>query len=339
MIFLSIIIPVRNEENFIGDTLKSMVSQDYPKDRYELLVVDGHSTDRTCNIVKQIMDENPETNIRLLENPGKLSSRARNIGANAAKGQLIGVIDGHVHIPDNQLFLNMERLYKQNNALCLSRPAPLDVPGLNNGNAFWIAIARKCWLGHSTRSFIYSDFEGFVDPMSAGFAYDRSIFEKVGYFDESFDAAEDVEFHYRIKKAGVQSYTAPSLLIYSYPRESLRALLRQQIRYGNGRARLIKKHPEAFTKESLAPIGIFFLTISSPAALILAPATPIPGFAPLSLLVFYLLILCATGLYEAFKRNHLIRGLYVAMAIWTTHFGLGYGFITETIRGFINAKK
>lgn len=326
MRYLSIVIPIRNEEKYIAETLKSMIAQDYPRDSFELLVVDGRSTDSTRSVVERVINDNPNTVIRLLDNPGLLSSRARNIGIRAAEGKLVAVIDGHVHIPNSYLFQSMERMSKDNSALCLSRPAPLDVPGLTKGKPYWIAVARKCWLGHSTKSFIYSEFEGFVDPMSAGFAYDSSVFDTVGYFDETFDAAEDVEFHYRLKKAGINSYTAPSLMIYSYPRESLGSLFRQQTRYGEGRARLVKKHPESFTKETLVPVGIFCLTVLTPLTLLTLPIMPLPSFVVIGIFLLYLSILFATGLFESLKRGYFIQAFYVALAVWTTHFGLGWGF-------------
>ena len=326
MRYLSIVIPLRNEEKYIAETLKSMIEQDYPRDRFELLIVDGSSTDSTRSVVERVITDNPDTDIRLLDNPGLLSSRARNVGIRAAEGKLIAVIDGHVHIPDKYLFRNMERLRENNQALCLSRPAPLDVPGLTAGAPYWIAVARKCWLGHSTKSFIYSEYEGYVDPMSAGFAYDSSVFDAVGYFDETFDAAEDVEFHYRLKKAGIKAYTAPSLMIYSYPRESIGALFRQQTRYGEGRARLVKKHPESFTKETLVPVGIFGLTVLTPLTLLTLPIMPLPSLVVISIFLLYLAILCTTGVYESLKRGHFIQAFYVALAVWTTHFGLGWGF-------------
>jgi succinoglycan biosynthesis protein ExoA len=335
MVYLSVVIPVRNEERFIADTLLSLINQEYPRNRFELLVVDGQSSDRTRDVVERIIRENHGVAISLLDNPGILSSSARNIGIRAARGKLISVIDGHVSIPDRFLFQNMERLKEANGALCLSRPAPLDVPGLNGGKPYWLAIARKSWLGHSTKSFIYSKYEGFVDPMSAGFAYDRSVFDKVGYFDESFDAAEDVEFHYRLKQAGILAYTAPELLIYSYPRESVAALFRQQIRYGEGRARLVKKHPEAFTKETLVPVGVFLVTITAPFALLLWPYVAVPASGLLVFFFLYAAILIVTGFAEAVKRGRLFPAFYVALAVWTTHYGLGMGFL----RGYFSKKQ
>lgn len=328
MIYLSIIVPVRNEERFIADTMQALIQQDYPRDRFEILVVDGRSTDNTRQVVEQMGGRYPDAHIRLLDNPGLLSSRARNIGIKEAKGKLVAVIDGHVYIPGNRLFADMERLKEKNGALCLSRPAPLDVPGIEGGKPYWIAVARKCWLGHSTKSFIYSDYEGFVDPMSAGFAYDREVFSKVGYFDESFDAAEDVEFHYRLKQAGVEAYTSPSLLIYSYPRESLSSLFRQQTRYGEGRARLVKKYPEAFSKETLIPVGIFCLTSLGPVSVFLYPTLSLFAKGVFAALGFYGGVLLITGIWEAWQRRRLLApGFFVAAAVWITHFGLGWGFV------------
>jgi glycosyltransferase involved in cell wall biosynthesis len=327
MIFLSIVIPIRNEEKFIGETLAALAAQDYPRDRFELLVVDGRSTDRTREVVDGFIKEHPDLNICLLDNPGLLSSRARNIGIKAAQGQLIGVIDGHVYIPTDKLFASMERSAVENKALCLSRPAPLNVPTITCGAPFWIAIARKTWLGHSSQSYIYKEFSGFVDPVSAGFAYDRSVFEMVGYFDENFDAAEDVEFHYRLKKAGILSYIEPGLLIYSYPRDSLRSLFRQQVRYGEGRARLILKHPDAFTKETLIPIGIFVVSLLWPLTTIFAGSYPLlTGLVTLGMGI-YLSVVLITSLAESIRRGRFFPGFLIFAAIWVTHYALGWGFI------------
>ncbi|MDH4099353.1 MAG: glycosyltransferase family 2 protein [Nitrospirota bacterium] len=327
MVYISIVVPIRNEEKFIGQTLTALLSQDYPASRYELIVVDGRSTDGTRSVVEQFMKNHPDKKISLLDNPGILSSSARNIGARAAQGKLIAIIDGHVHIPGNQLLKDMERLKEETGALCLARPAPLDVPEIKNGTPFWIAMARKSRLGHSRSSFIYSDYEGFVDPVSSGFAYDRTVFEKVGYFDETFDAAEDVEFHFRVKKAGIEAYTSPRFLIYSYPRESLSALFRQQVRYGEGRARFIRKHPEGFSKETLIPVGIFLYVAALPAALGITLVSPFLTAAYLAGLFVYLGMLMIAGLEMAFKNKAVVPAFIVAAALCTVHLGLGWGFL------------
>ncbi|MFZ2801938.1 MAG: glycosyltransferase [Syntrophorhabdus sp.] len=337
MTYLSVIVPVRNEERFILETLTALTNQDYPRDRFEILVVDGRSTDKTRKIVEQYIANNTGVNIRLLDNPKYLSSSARNIGVKASQGTLIAVIDGHVYIPNDQLFKSMCLIKEENGAFCLARPAPLDVPGLRDGSAYWIAVARKSWLGHSQKSYIYNDYEGFVDPMSSGFAYDRVVFERVGYFDESFDAAEDVEFHFRLKQAEIMAYTSPSLLIYSFPRESLFSLFLQQVRYGVGRARLVRKHIRGWSKETPIPALIFSFFVVLPLVLIASLRFPFIGMIYTAALLIYLAILLVTGFKEAMDRKRFFPGIFVALAIWITHMGLGWGFI-KTIFASTNNK-
>ncbi len=329
---MTVVLPVRNEARFIEQTLEMMVRQDYPADRFELIVVDGMSTDGTRNAVERFMRTHAGFHIRLLENPGLLSSRARNIGVRAAQGKLIGVIDGHVYIPNDKLFVAMENAREQKQALCLARPAPLDVPGLPPGTAFWIAVARKTWLGHSRSSYIYSSYEGFVDPMSSGFAYDRSVFESVGYFDESFDAAEDVEFHYRLKVAGIQAYTSPELVIYSFPRSSYLGLFQQQVRYGVGRARLVRKHAGAFSLETPVPALIFLAFGLAPLVLGLPGFPSLIRIAYAVMIALYWTILLIAGLAEVRKLKRIMPAIPVAFAIWITHMGLGWGFLKTISR-------
>lgn len=327
MIYLSIIIPVYNEERFIKQTLEMLARQAYPPERFEIIVVDGMSTDETWSRVEQFGRENQEMALRLFKNPGRLSSRGRNIGIHESRGVLVGVIDGHVYLPNDQLFNTMERIKEKTKTLCLARPAPLDVPGLSEGVAYWISLARKTWLGHSRNSYIYSDFEGYIDPMSSGFAYDRSVFEKVGTFDENFDAAEDVEFHFRLKQAGIRAYTSPDLLIYSYPRESFNSLFKQQVRYGIGRARLVHKHPGGFTKETPVPSLIVFFCGLWLISLPLFPFFPFLGMSLSAFMALYWAILLWTGFRAALGEKRFLPGFFVAGAILTTHLGLGWGFL------------
>ena len=326
-IYLTIVIPIRNEEANIGSVLEMLAGQEYPNERYELIIVDGQSTDGTRSTVERFIRENPDVNTRLLENPGQWSSRARNIGIRAAQGQLIAIIDGHVYVPSEKLFASMERLKIDRNALCLARPAPLLVANDGAGVASWIAVARKCWLAHSRNSYIYSDFEGFVDPVSSGFAYDQSVFERVGYFDETFDAAEDVEFHHRLKLAGIRAYTSPELTINSYARANLRSLFFQMTRYGIGRAHFIRKHAGTFTVETLVPPSVFLFSVGLPIVALLAYWFPWVGIAYASGLAVYVLTVCVTGIVAALRKGRVLPGFTVAFAVWITHIGLGWGFL------------
>ncbi len=326
MVFLSVVAPVRNEGRFIAATLEALAGQEYPRQRFEIIVVDGGSEDGTREETARFGREHPDVGLRLLDNPGRLSSRGRNIGVKAARGRLVAVIDGHVHIPGRRLFADMEKAVNEHGALCLARPAPLDVPGVE-GLPYWIAAARKSWIGHSRSSYIYSDFRGWVDPVSSGFAYERSVFERVGGFDESFDAAEDVEFHHRLKLAGIMAWTAPEFTIYSYPRESFAGLFRQQVRYGEGRARFVRKHRGGLTWETPLPAFLLLLFAGLPWALLLPWPGPAGRLAVVSPLAAYAAVVLAAGMQQALAKGRFWPGFLVALAVWTTHMGLGWGFL------------
>ena len=248
--FLTVVMPVRNEARFIADTLGQLLRQDYPRERFEILVADGMSDDGTRDIVSRIAEE--DGRVRLLDNPQKRSSAGRNVGFKAGQGDYFVVVDGHCHIPDEQFLRNISGCFEKSGAHCLGRPQPLDPPGLTSFQQS-VALARASRLGHGGDSLIYGEFEGFASPVSNGAAYRREVFEKVGYVDEAFDACEDVEFNYRVEQAGLKAYTSPKLTVRYYPRENLSALVGQMRRYGRGRTRLYRKHPALLSPSALVP--------------------------------------------------------------------------------------
>jgi len=98
--FISVIVPVRNEAKFIERTLSQLVTQDYDSQRFEVLVVDGQSTDGTPDLVAQIAAQHQ--NVRLFSNPRRLSSAARNFAIREARGDVVVIVDGHCEIEDDQ---------------------------------------------------------------------------------------------------------------------------------------------------------------------------------------------------------------------------------------------
>ena len=91
--FISVIVPVRNEERFIADTLGQLFRQEYDPGRFEVLVADGGSTDQTRAVVNALRDRHP--NLRLLDNPRRWSSAGRNVAVRASRGDVVLLVDGH----------------------------------------------------------------------------------------------------------------------------------------------------------------------------------------------------------------------------------------------------
>ena len=322
---ISVVVPIRNEEDYIGATLRFILDQDYPREKLEVLVVDGCSSDRTVAIVTEIAAK--DKRVRLLRNHKRLSSAARAMGAREANGDIVTFVDGHVYIDNDQLLKNTIHLLAQKNVSVLSRPQFLETPD-NTRFQQAVALARRSIIGHGLDSTIYSDEDEYVDPTSSGASYKREVFDKIGYFDSRFDACEDVEFNFRAHQAGFDAFTSKDLAVYYYPRRNLGGLFRQMTRYGTGRFRLTRKHPEAVSIAAFLP-ALFVLGFF--AFLILSIFSPLVGSMFSAAFGGYLALIFVWSAYLALKHSPKYL-LYLLVIFPAIHFGLGWGYLKEAFR-------
>ena len=195
-LFVSVIIPCRNEEKFIASCLNSIIYSDYSQERIEVMVVDGMSNDKTREIVSEFSEKYPH--IRLIDNPKKIVPTALNIGIRDSKGQVIMRMDAH-NIYDKQYISKCIKYlleYSVDNVggVCIT------LPENNNAVSKSIAIALSHRFGVGNSSFrIGSDSIKYVDTIPFG-CYKREVFDKIGYFDEELIRNQDDEFNLRLIK-------------------------------------------------------------------------------------------------------------------------------------------
>ena len=111
---IAIVMPVLNEERFIGQTLEQIYMQDYPMDKVEVVVADGGSTDRTRTIVESF--RNRFGSLKLLDNPPRLASSGRNIGIKNSTAPYILILDGHTYLPSKTLLCDRGAIFKETGA-------------------------------------------------------------------------------------------------------------------------------------------------------------------------------------------------------------------------------
>jgi succinoglycan biosynthesis protein ExoA len=326
--FLSVIVPVRNEERFLAATLGQVLCQDYPAERFEVLVADGRSTDRTREIVAELQRQHP--NLRLLDNPGRLSSAGRNVAVRAARGELVLLIDGHCELDGPGHLRAVANAFARSGADCLGRPQPLDVTGATSLQQA-IALARSSPLGHHPASHIYSDREGFVAPQSVAVAYRRSVFEQVGLFDETFDACEDVELNQRVARAGLRCFFTPQIAVRYHPRGTLTGLIRQMVRYGRGRVRLLRKHPETFGPLGFVPAAFVAGVLLGPLACL---AWPLLWSVYGGTLLLYAALILAASVLAGTRAPALRVAAWLPLVFAAVHAGAGLGLWLEAVAGF-----
>ena len=329
--FVSVIVPVRNEADHIHRTLIQLLTQDYDCRSFEVIVADGQSTDGTWSIVAALQNE--YANLQLLSNPKRWSSAGRNAALRVAKGDILVVIDGHCELDDLSYLTHLAEAFERSGADCVGRPQPLDISGATHLQRA-IAWARSSRLGHHSQSWIYSDVECYVPPESVAVAYRREVFQKVGLFDENFDACEDVEFNHRIARAGMTCFFTPRVQVRYVPRDSRSGLFRQMVRYGRGRCRLLRKHPDTFSISCLLP-AIFLCGLAiGPTFAWTSPWLLAAYLGGLGFYMLTVLVVSLTLAFQAARISHRFRDLAILVArlplvFATIHLGAGVGFLQE----------
>lgn len=318
--------PVRNEGRFIGGVLTDLQAQDFPLEQMELFVIDGASTDNTVSEARAFEGQFP--NFQIIENPGRLASRARNIGARKAAGKYIAFIDGHCHLPSTTLVSDMVALFERSGADALCRPQPLTLkPQTLFQRA--VSLARASDLGHALDSTIYTHKERFVKAASSGAIYRREVFQKIGYFDESFDACEDVEFNTRLDKSGMKAFISPKLTVEYAARKNISSLFVQLYRYGVGRWKLFRKHPSTLGSGTLITTAFTGFAVVYPLLWLWSQKLAIAASIVAGI---YLAAVLLTSLSIVRKPAQRILVIYLPIIFFTIHFALGYGFLIGIIR-------
>jgi GT2 family glycosyltransferase len=322
---VSVIVPVRNESRSVEHTLRLLLTQDFPRDEFEVIVADGASTDDTVPIVRRLQGE--FANLRLVFNPERLASAGRNTALRHATKDVVVIVDGHCHVPDPHYLTKLSDAFATSGADCLGRPQPLDV---DSPTLFQQAVsaARSSRLGHNPDSDIYSNEAKFVPPQSTAVAYSRSVFSAIGLFDQEFDACEDVEFNERVHAAGLTCYFAPSVKIVYEPRRAFGSLFYQLSRYGGGRAKLACKHPNSLSVPALVPPlwAAWVIAAGIPSVVV-----PYLGWLWIASVALYTTVLLGASVV-------LGRGKPVAVAaripvvFVAIHFGFAWGFWKEVVK-------
>lgn len=317
----SIIVAVYNEAATIRECLTSIISQEYERDRYEILVVDGLSTDGTRETVVSMQGE--FGTLYLLDNPRRTVPFALNIALARARGRYIMRVDGHAAIAPDYL-RQCALLLEESRAECVGGA----IKSINDsfmGKA--IAEAMSCPFGVGNARFRTSGRPGYVDSLAFG-AYRREVFDRIGGFDEAFTRCQDDEFNYRLRGAGGKIYFSPAIQAWYHPRSSLRKLWKQYFQYGFYKVLVLRRHLLRMQLRQFVP-PLFVITLL--AALALTLLTPGGWMALAALLLPYLLLSLASSLKIARRCGW--RYLTVLPLIFLIlHVSYGSGFLLGLLR-------
>jgi cellulose synthase/poly-beta-1,6-N-acetylglucosamine synthase-like glycosyltransferase len=311
---------MRNESRHIERCLRSIAAQDYPRERFEVIVVDGGSTDDSRELAEGLTDALP--NLRVVENRGKYTSRGLNIGLAYARGDVIARVDAHASVAPDFLTESVAAL-RRTNADVVGGPIETLGEG-RTGEAIALAVSSPFGVGNAV--FRYSQREQWTDTVAFP-AYRRDVFDRIGPFAE-IEGGEDDEFHLRLVDAGGRLLLTPSIRSTYYARRSLPELVRQYFGYGQAKSVVLTRHPRRTRVRQLVP-SAFVLTLIAGAVLALFGG----------LLVLPLAIVGGTYLGVLFVASAVIASRHGWRHAWrlpfifaSMHVAYGAGFLSGLLR-------
>lgn len=322
---ISIVIPIYNEEKYIRPCLESILSSDYPKDKMEVLLIDGMSSDNTKEIITDIQHRYPF--IKLFENPKRIVPVAMNIGIRHAHGDYIIRLDAHSTYPSNY-FSKLVNWHKKLNATNVGAPVITDVRNKTyKSNSIKKVLSSKFGVGNSSfRTGIRYVTE--VDTVPFG-CYRREAFKRYGLYDERLVRNQDIELNKRIINNGGTIYLIPEINSTYFARENFTALATNNFK--NGLWNILTAY---YTKS----LGSLSLRHFIPLLFVLSV------FTPLILGVFFhreLLLISAFIVITHFTTLTLVslrindketRFIYLMVSFYTLHFSYGIGSIIGIIK-------
>jgi succinoglycan biosynthesis protein ExoA len=230
-----VVVPALNEETCIRSCIESLLRQ--KTSAFSVVVADGGSTDRTRAIVADIGKREPR--VQMVENPGRLQSRAVNLVARRLGGGVKWLVraDAHTTYPPDFV----EQVVA---AARRTRASTVVVPMRAVGRGCFqraAATAQNSRLGNGGALHRLGQSSQFVDHGHHAL-FELGQFRHVDGYDEAFSHNEDFELDYRIRKAGGSIWLTCEAAVDYIPRASPTALARQYFLHGRGRARTIMKH-------------------------------------------------------------------------------------------------
>ncbi len=321
--FVSTLLVTRNEKDYVKLSLMSLINQTYPKDRFEIIVIDGNSNDGTIEEIKALQSEfyTDVFKIRLLNNDKLILSSGWNIGIRASMGDYVLRIDAHSTIAPNYIEKCVETI---NRVDAVGVGGILITESLPGGNDT-VPLVLSSPFGVGNSIFRVSGKEGYADTASY-LLYKKEIFEKAGYFDERMVRNQDIEEHSRIKKAGGRLYFNPEIVATYYSRNTVKKMLKQA--YGNGQWNmvLLKKDRNALSIRHLIP---FFFVLGVIGSIILGFIHPVFWMIGIAVIILHL----GLGLFFACKKTKkLSQILTMPFLFISLHLAYGFGYI----RGLFN---
>ena len=230
--FISIVIPCYNGMATIADCLNSLEQQSYPRERFEIILVDNGSRDGTCEFVQASFPS-----VRLLHSAEKGSGYARNAGIFAARGELILSTDSDC-VADKEWAATLVRTFQS------ASPSVAAIGGtiLPFSEKTQVEQYQAAWISQPDLKVIAEGVRYTATP-NAGFR--AANIKAVGAFDGTL-GFDDTDLGIRLARSGARIEYTDKALVYHRNPATLKELFEHRKKYGKFGFQLARKYPDLF---------------------------------------------------------------------------------------------
>jgi len=311
MVKVSIIIPTKNNVNMLERCLKSIQCLDFPKDEYEVIIVDGYSTDGTVEIAKKYGCK------VIFEDKGTISY-ARDCGLKYSKGEFIAFTDADCIVDKNWLN-ELLKEFRDENVAAVGGPniTPEDDTEFAKCVGDVLSFLSKVGARYGVEGGVVREI--YHNP-TCNVMYRKNVLEKVGGFNHNLITVDDEELDYRIRRKGYRILYTPHAVVYHYRRRTWRSFVKMAYNYGLGRGQAVKLHRDLGKWFHFIPLITILLIIM---LLILSFLNNTFLFVTFLILLLGTLWIATISFHLSRKRERSFLKYFGLIVIWFLGYGLG----------------
>lgn len=309
--FVSVIVPTLDEEKNIEDCLESLLNLDYPEKKYEIIVVDGGSEDKTVEIAKKYQ-------VKVLHNKKKNAAAGRNIGIKNSMADLVAFTDADCVVSKKWLKVLVSNISEK--VSCVGGPSLTHREDYFSTSVSYVLTSFFGSAG-SAQSYVYKE-KTFVPSLpNTNALYWKKSIESAGFYDETFETGQDAELNYRIQKSGGKFLFVPEAKVWHRFKSTPKKFARRMFQYGFARAKFMKKHK--------TPLRIWYILVALFSIFVILSPALIYLFNPLVwVYTLYFGIILVSSILSG--KPPYYTGIFLSYLI--EHFFYGLGFVVGVFR-------
>ena len=216
---ISVILCTYNRDKYIYNVLKSVAENDYPREQYEIVLVNNNSTDNTETECQRFQADYPDIRFLYCVETNQGLSHARNRGIRESHGDLLAYVDDDATVNKEYLRTYADFFEKTPEAVAAGGPI---LPVYETEEPAWMShytrqlVTGKLYLGEKQKQFAHGAYPG-----GGNSCYRRSVFDAGGLFNVelgrkggSLIGAEEKDLYDKMTSRGMKFYYLPTAILY-----------------------------------------------------------------------------------------------------------------------------